>query len=102
MKPQRAEGEQDFPQWYKKKIHHGVLYLIGCLSYIQTLKIPSMHEFMLLVRGKDPHSGSPEELQQRMNAYIQWMQKMIAEGRYKGGQPLEEGEGRLLRDKNQV
>jgi hypothetical protein len=61
-----------------------------------------MHEFMLLVRGKDPHSGSPEELQQRMTAYIGWMQKMIAEGRYKGGQPLDEGEGRLLRDKNHV
>ena len=57
---------------------------------------------MLLVRGKDPHSGSPEELQQRMTAYIGWMQKMIAEGRYKGGQPLDEGEGRLLRDKKQV
>src|ERR1700730_11031093 len=61
-----------------------------------------MHEFMLLVRGKDPHTNSPEELQQRMASYIQWMQKMIAEGRYKGGQPLDEGEGRLLKDKDHI
>jgi len=61
-----------------------------------------MDEFMLLVRGKDPHTGSPEEMQQRMGAYLQWMQKMISEGRYRGGQPLEEGEVRLLKDKDQV
>jgi hypothetical protein len=61
-----------------------------------------MSEFMLLIRGKDPISTSPEALQQRMDTYVQWMQKMMAEGRYKGGQPLDEGEGRLLKNKEEV
>jgi hypothetical protein len=61
-----------------------------------------MDDFMLLVRGKDPHSGSPEEFQKRMSDYIVWMQKMMSEGRYKGGQPLDESEGRLLKNKEQV
>lgn len=61
-----------------------------------------MSEFMLLVRGKDPIAASPEALQKRMDTYIQWMQKMMADGRYKGGQPLEESEGRLLKNKNEM
>ena len=61
-----------------------------------------MTEFMLLVRGKDPLASSPEMLQQRMATYVQWMQKMIAEGRYNGGQPLEESEGHLLKNKEEV
>jgi hypothetical protein len=61
-----------------------------------------MAEFMILVRGKDPITTSPEKLQQRMDTYVQWMQKMMADGRYKGGQPLEESEGRLLKNKNEM
>ena len=61
-----------------------------------------MSEFMLLIRGKDPLSATPEKLEQRMATYVQWMQKMMAEGRYKGGQPLEESEGRLLKNKEEV
>src|SRR5882724_8365848 len=61
-----------------------------------------MTEFMFLVRGKDPHLASPEEFQQRMNDYVKWMQKLMAEGRYKGGQPLEESDGRLLKNKKEV
>jgi hypothetical protein len=61
-----------------------------------------MSEFMLLVRGKDPLLSSPEKLQKRMETYVAWMQKMMAEGRYKGGQPLEEGEGKLLKNKEEV
>jgi hypothetical protein len=61
-----------------------------------------MADFMLLVRGKDPLLGAPEKLEQRMATYVQWMQKMMAEGRYKGGQPLDEDEGRLLKNKEEV
>src|SRR5689334_22031142 len=61
-----------------------------------------MAEFMLLVRGKDPLLSTPDKMEERMAAYIQWMQKMIAEGRYKGGQPLDESEGRLLKNKEEV
>jgi hypothetical protein len=61
-----------------------------------------MAEFMFLVRGKDPLTSSPDAMQQRMATYVQWMQKMMAEGRYKGGQPLDESEGYLLKNKEEV
>ncbi|MBW8889232.1 MAG: hypothetical protein JF616_15870 [Fibrobacteres bacterium] len=61
-----------------------------------------MEEFLLLVRGYDYNGVSPEIMQQRMNAYRPWMEKMTAAGRYKGGNPLEPGTGRLLKDKRTV
>ncbi len=57
---------------------------------------------MFLVRGNDPHLESPGEMQQRMHDYVEWMQNLMAQGRYKGGQPLEEGGGRLLKNKKEV
>jgi hypothetical protein len=54
-----------------------------------------MDEFMLLIRGYDA-SVTPEQLQQRMTTYRPWMEKMAAEGRYKGGAPLDPTAGRLL------
>lgn len=61
-----------------------------------------MEEFMLVVRGYDYSDVSPEIMQQRMNAYRPWMEKMTAAGRYKAGQPLEPGSGRLVKDKKTV
>ena len=43
---------------------------------------------MFLTRGYD--NPSPEEMQERMGVYVEWMQKMMADGRYKGGQPLDQ------------
>lgn len=61
-----------------------------------------MEEFMFVIRGYDYTNASPEIMQQRMNVYRPWMEKMTAAGRYKGGQPLERGTGRLVKDKNTV
>ena len=61
-----------------------------------------MTDFMLIIRGKDPLLADAQKMQQRMDKYVQWMQKMMAEGRYKSGQPLEETEGRLLKNKEEV
>jgi hypothetical protein len=56
-----------------------------------------MEEYMLLVRDYDDKDVTPEEMQGRMEAYRPWMGKMTAEGRYKGGAPLEPGSGRLVK-----
>jgi hypothetical protein len=61
-----------------------------------------MEEFMFLVRGYDYSEVSPEVMGKRMNAYRPWMEKMTQAGRYKGGQPLEPGSGRLVKDKKTV
>ena len=61
-----------------------------------------MEEFMLLVKGYDYANVSPEIMEKRMNAYRPWMEKMTQAGRYKGGQPLEPGSGRLVKDKKTV
>ena len=59
-----------------------------------------MKEFMFLTRGYD--NPSPEEMQRRMGVYVEWMQKMTADGRYKGGQPLDQSAGRLVLNKSEV
>lgn len=61
-----------------------------------------MEEFMLLVKGYDYSNVSPEIMEKRMNAYRPWMEKMTQAGRYKSGQPLEPGSGRLLKDRKTV
>ena len=43
---------------------------------------------MFLVRGKDPIS--PEELPARMGAYETWMHSLVAKGKFREGQPLQE------------
>ena len=60
-----------------------------------------MKEFLLLVKGDDSKEVSPETMQQRMQAYMVWMKKMMAEDRYTAGQPLEPT-GNWLKDKNTV
>jgi hypothetical protein len=61
-----------------------------------------MEEFMLLVKGYDYSNVSPEVMEKRMHAYRPWMEKMTQAGRYKGGQPLEPGSGRLIKDRKTV
>ena len=48
-----------------------------------------MKEFILLMKGDNSHEASPEEMQQRMQAYMVWMKEMTGSGKLKGGQPLE-------------
>ena len=47
-----------------------------------------MQEFMLLMKGDDSEHISPEQMQQRMQDYMEWMQKMGKNGNYLSGQPL--------------
>lgn len=61
-----------------------------------------MEEFMFIVKGYDYAGVSPEIMEKRMMAYLPWKEKMIREGRYKAGQPLEPGSGRLLVDAKTV
>ena len=60
-----------------------------------------MNEFMLLMKGDDSQNVAPEEMQQRMQAYMQWMGEMQASGKLRGGQPLEP-RGAHLRDRDTI
>ena len=48
-----------------------------------------MSQFLIIVRGSDHSTASPEEMQKRMALFGEWMQKVL-DGRYVGGAPLEE------------
>ena len=60
-----------------------------------------MKDFMLIMKGDDSANVSPEQMQQRMQSYMAWMQKMTGEGRVKAGQPLEPT-GRWLKDRDTI
>ena len=49
----------------------------------------------------DSHQASPEEMQGRMQGYMAWMKKMMAEERLVAGQPLEP-RGAMLTDRDTV
>jgi hypothetical protein len=50
-----------------------------------------MPEFMLLLRGgnEEIQNASPEQLQQHVNTYFVWIEKLIVQGQFKSGQPLD-------------
>lgn len=48
-----------------------------------------MNEFMLLMKGDDSESASPEEMQKRMGDYMTWIKQMMDDGRFVSGQPLQ-------------
>jgi len=52
-------------------------------------------EYLLLVRGADWHKGlSPEQLQNVMSQFRDWLDRLTEQGKIKGAQPLErEGRG---------
>lgn len=60
-----------------------------------------MKEFMLLMQGDDSQAVSPQEMQERMQAYMGWMKSMTEGGKLKTGQPLEPT-GVLLKDAQTV
>jgi len=47
-----------------------------------------MEEFMLLMKGDDSAEISPDEMQQRMHDYMEWMKGIAGKGNYVAGQPL--------------
>ncbi len=47
-------------------------------------------DYLLLFRGTDWHHGlSPDEIQKTMTVWMAWFNRLIAEGRCKGGQSLD-------------
>jgi hypothetical protein len=60
-----------------------------------------MNQFLILVRGHYNSNLSPEETQKYMAIFGEWVQKVL-DGRYVGGAPLDESEGRLLKSKTEV
>jgi hypothetical protein len=60
-----------------------------------------MNQFLIIVRGSDHDTTSPEEMQQRMALFGEWVQKVL-DGRYVSGAPLEETDARLLKNKTEV
>ena len=55
-----------------------------------------MQEFLLLMKGDDSAEISPEEMQQRMQGYMSWMQKIAGDGTYVDGQPLQPSGNHLI------
>jgi hypothetical protein len=56
-------------------------------------------EYMLLFRGTDWHNGlSPEQIQNVMNQWKAWFERLTSEGKLKAGQPLER-EGKIVSGK---
>jgi len=49
-----------------------------------------MSEFVMLFRGDQP-LASPDQMQQQMQRWGEWMKELKEKGYFKGGQPLERG-----------
>lgn len=62
-----------------------------------------MNQFLIIVRGSDHEamSASPEQMQQRMALFGEWVQNVL-DGRYVSGAPLEDFDARLLKSKKEV
>lgn len=59
-----------------------------------------MKEFLFIFRGDARQlQGSPEALQQHMQKWIDWMQKLAMEGKMIGGQPLT-NDGKVVTGKS--
>ena len=55
-----------------------------------------MKDFLLLfIGGEPPTDASPEQMQQTMQRWFEWIGRMREAGIYKGGHPLE-AEGRTI------
>ena len=61
-----------------------------------------MEDFLLIVKNYDYANVTPEQMQQGMEAYRAWKEKLVAMGRYKSGSALEPTTGRYLKDKSTV
>jgi hypothetical protein len=49
---------------------------------------PSTSEFLVLSRGQWDRDKSPEEIQQAIDAFYGWRDRLLQEGKMKGGQRL--------------
>jgi hypothetical protein len=60
-----------------------------------------MNQFLIIVRGSDHSTVTPEAMQARMQLFGEWVQKVL-DGRYVSGAPLEDYDARLLKSKTEV
>ena len=61
-----------------------------------------MKEFMYLFKDHTANLNlSPEQMQQNMQQWMEWMQKLAQIGKLKAGSPLED-HGKTIRGKNKV
>ena len=60
-----------------------------------------MNQFLIIVKGDHVMPTSPEEAQQGLALFNDWVQKVL-KGRFVGGAPLESNEGRLLKSKTDI
>ena len=60
-----------------------------------------MNQFLIIIRGSDHSTASPEKMQQRMAAFGQWVQNVL-KGAFVAGGPLEEADARLLTSKKEI
>lgn len=60
-----------------------------------------MNQFLIIVRGSDHSTASPEKMQQRLALFNDWVQKVL-NGRFVAGNPLEDGDARLLTSKTEI
>jgi len=62
----------------------------------------STSEYLLIFRGTDWHRGlSPEQIQKVMGQWKGWFDRLTAEGKLKGGQPLV-NEGKIVSGKKGI
>ena len=60
-----------------------------------------MNQFLVIVKGSDHSTVTPEAMQARMQLFGEWVQKVL-DGRYVSGAPLEDYDARLLKSKTEV
>jgi hypothetical protein len=61
-----------------------------------------MSEFVYLYRGGEERSSSPQEMQQTMQRWVDWLTSLAGQGHIKDkGQPLERG-GKIVRGKQKT
>ncbi|HXB94354.1 MAG TPA: YciI family protein [Puia sp.] len=60
-----------------------------------------MNQFLIIVRGSDHASASPEKMQTRLAAFNEWVAKVL-DGRFVGGAPLEDFDARILNSKTEI
>jgi len=64
------------------------------------MSTPKQNEYLLLFRGNDWYNSlSPEELQKAMGDFKAWFDRLTAQGKLKGAQPLVP-EGKIVSGKN--
>lgn len=64
------------------------------------MSTPNQNEYLLLFRGNEwPKGLSPEEIENVLNRFRAWFDGLMAEGKCKGGQPLEPAGGKIVSGK---